>query len=97
MKPLLLSMCLLHLLSGCATVQKQRCSALQEELASAGTPCQRCVQRLSPGGDAKLCEYVCAHSGQVAPAAIAACSPTGAPPMPSVPVAQELPPEMQGQ
>ena len=61
-------------LSACATLQQQRCSALQDELAEANAPCGDCLKRLSPSGDAQLCQYVCAHGATVSPVAVSACS-----------------------
>lgn len=65
----------LLLSTACATVQERRCSALQSELEGANEACTRCLGRLSPSGDAGLCQYVCAHSSTVAPAAVSACAP----------------------
>lgn len=63
------------LATGCATMQERRCSALQDELGGANESCTKCLSRLSASGDAALCQYVCAHSSTVAPAAVAACAP----------------------
>lgn len=72
-------------LSACATVQQQRCSALQDELAEANVPCGDCLKRLSPSGDAQLCQYVCAHGATVSPVAVSACAASAAPAASEIP------------
>ncbi|MBZ4402013.1 hypothetical protein [Myxococcus sp. AS-1-15] len=71
----LLSLSLLSVTTGCATLQERRCSALQDELEDANVACTACLGRLSAVGDASLCQYVCAHSTTVAPATVMACTP----------------------
>lgn len=83
---------LLLSLSACATVQQQRCSALQDELAEANAPCGDCLKRLSPSGDAQLCQYVCAHGATVSPVAVTACAASAAPETPA-PVPSAAPAE----
>lgn len=79
-------------LSACATVQQQRCSALQDELAEANVPCGDCLKRLSPSGDAQLCQYVCAHGATVSPVAVTACAASAAPETPA-PAPSAAPPD----
>lgn len=83
LSPVVLLSLLCCVITGCATPQARRCSALQDELAESGAACKACLERLTEGGDSALCQYVCAHPGAVAPAAVAACSP----PAPELPPA----------
>lgn len=82
--PLLLLLCFAP---ACATMQERRCTALQDELSGANESCTACLSRLSASGDASLCQYVCAHSSTVAPAAVAACAPPAPTPAASTPEA----------
>lgn len=63
------------LLSGCGTLRAQRCDALREEANAAAEPCTDCLARLTTGGDAGLCQYVCAHGPAVNAEAVKVCSP----------------------